>query len=361
MPTIRTSTSAGGWFPFPRGATKAGLSWETLGLLAFLLEKGDGYTIHFDVLTEAGNAGRDKMRAMLKELQDAHYLRRVRIQSPDGTFDWQATVYDAPYNSKSQVPSEAPQPSTDFQSVVEPVPQAVFNVSSSSTIAGFSGDIIETLTPEPEAILSPSDLVFPAPADASPGKWPQGINKKQAASLEAAGFTPDTAAAASPSELLAIPGIAKHAVKALTGIDVAVQGVSVTTAAQREIMDAYYKALDYSPVERKTAVNGGREGQAAKRLAEAGYDSETVVACYRYYKAQPFWQTQHLSLTFIAANIAAWISSGRPALPKGRFNNGQYQRVGGQSGRPYSSGLESLAPDEQADLTAKLRAARGVS
>lgn len=366
MPTVRTSTSAGGWFPFPRGATKSGLSWETLGLLAFLLEKGDGYTIHFDVLTEIGSAGRDKMRGMLKELQDAKYLRRVRTQAADGTFDWEATVYDAPYCSTSQVPLATTQPPPENPSMVEAVPTKTFRESSTTTIDGFSGDIIETLSrEESESILSTSYLTLTGSAAASPGTWPKGVNKKQVAALMAAGFTPDTVSAAAPTDLLAIPGIARSTVKVLTGIDVVAQGPSVTTAAQREIMDSYIKTLGYSPQDRKLLVNGGREGSAAKRLAEAGYEAEAVVSCYKYFKAQSFWQSQHLSLTFIASNIAAWISAGRPALPQqGRQNGtGSYQRGGsGGATRPaYTSGLEKLAPDEQAAITAKLRASRGLS
>ena len=73
------------------------LSWETLGLLTFLLSKPDNWTINADNLVgmERG-AGRDKIYRMLKEMEDAGYLVRRREHKADGTFQWVRELYESP-------------------------------------------------------------------------------------------------------------------------------------------------------------------------------------------------------------------------------------------------------------------------
>lgn len=73
------------------------LSWETLGLLTFLLSKPDNWTINADNLVgmERG-AGRDKVYRMLKELEDTGYLVRRREHKADGTFQWVRELYESP-------------------------------------------------------------------------------------------------------------------------------------------------------------------------------------------------------------------------------------------------------------------------
>lgn len=73
------------------------LSWETLGLLTYLLSKPDNWTINADNLVgmERG-AGRDKVYRMLKEMEDVGYLVRRRAHKPDGTFQWVRELYESP-------------------------------------------------------------------------------------------------------------------------------------------------------------------------------------------------------------------------------------------------------------------------
>lgn len=80
------------------------------------------------------------------------------------------------------------------------------------------------------------------------------------------------------------------------------------------ILQAYGEALGYKP------SNFGQEGAAAKRLAEAGYESADVVFAYNTLKAQPFWASKHLSLATVLKEL--------PALAQFVKNGGQPQDVG---------------------------------
>jgi hypothetical protein len=277
VPTITIKTEAGGWFPYPREAIEAtsGLSWEAMGLLAYLLGRGDGFSMHFDALAKEGHRPTTKtIPAMFRELQDAGFVQKRRVTLPNGASEWQAVVSD---RSNCKDTLQVPSP-------VSPNPPAGF-------------------------VEKPAK-----PATVAPSPWPKGLNRKQIATLEEAGYDPQTAALAKPADLLTLPGVAAGTVKLLTGIDIRTQLPAEQSAAQREIMDAYYKALGYSPAQQKTLVNGAREGAAAKRLAEAGYDASTVVACYRHFKADSFWSSRHLSLQHVATNISAWSQAG-PSRP----------------------------------------------
>lgn len=70
------------------------LSWEARGVMGYLLSKPDDWSVRFNDLVRSGPAGDHKVRRILKELEDAGYLVRERFQKPDGTFDWQSTIYE---------------------------------------------------------------------------------------------------------------------------------------------------------------------------------------------------------------------------------------------------------------------------
>lgn len=67
----------------------------------------------------------------------------------------------------------------------------------------------------------------------------------------------------------------------------------------KPILDAYVEALGYEP------GNYGQESSAAKQLAKQGVEPIDVTAAYAYLKAQPFWQTKHLSLQTLVKEIPA--------------------------------------------------------
>lgn len=74
----------------------------------------------------------------------------------------------------------------------------------------------------------------------------------------------------------------------------------------KEFLIVYEKELGYK------IPAAGKEAAGAKRILDAGFTQDDTIACYRYYKKQRFWRSQHLSLTYIASNIAAYLQTHAP-------------------------------------------------
>lgn len=72
------------------------LSWETRGLMGYLLSKPNDWTVRFEDLVKKGPAGAYKVRKMLKELRKYGYMNRIRIQVDGGTFEWETEIYESP-------------------------------------------------------------------------------------------------------------------------------------------------------------------------------------------------------------------------------------------------------------------------
>lgn len=88
-----------------------GLSFEAMGLLAYLLSKPDNWAVHVQALVKAteGTAqqrGKNKIHALLNELIDAGYITRKRQSSGEMNY----YVFDEP-----QVIENKPQPSNPAQ------------------------------------------------------------------------------------------------------------------------------------------------------------------------------------------------------------------------------------------------------
>jgi len=99
----------------------AGLKWETLGLLTYLLSKPEGWEVNVKHLWKLHRgAGRDKIYRMLKELEEAGYFRSERIRCSDGTFYWTKTVYEEPQIYSETKPNVEDSPLPDFQEVDGP-------------------------------------------------------------------------------------------------------------------------------------------------------------------------------------------------------------------------------------------------
>lgn len=111
------------------------LSWESRGLMGYLLSKADGWEIRMEDLKEQGKAKDHKIRRMLAELQMCGYVNRIRISMPGGTFDWTSEVYESP--------SQNPKPQTSMR----------FSTSGSST-RGKSPDILSTKEEEAVNVFS---------------------------------------------------------------------------------------------------------------------------------------------------------------------------------------------------------------
>jgi len=85
----------------------ADLSWESLGLLTFLLSKPDDWTVSVKHLINARDAGRHKIRRILSELEEAGYMVRTRKQDEDGKFQWESLIYDTKQGDSESIPEKS--------------------------------------------------------------------------------------------------------------------------------------------------------------------------------------------------------------------------------------------------------------
>ena len=74
----------------------AQVSWEARGLMGYLLSKPDDWRVRLYDLVAHGPAGQHKLQRILRELEEAGYLRRKRVKRPNGAFDWETTVFETP-------------------------------------------------------------------------------------------------------------------------------------------------------------------------------------------------------------------------------------------------------------------------
>ncbi len=74
----------------------------------------------------------------------------------------------------------------------------------------------------------------------------------------------------------------------------------------KEFLTVYENTLGYK------IPAAGREAKGAKRILDAGFTQEDAISCYKHFKKQRLWRGQHLSLTYIASNIAAYMQAYGP-------------------------------------------------
>jgi len=74
----------------------------------------------------------------------------------------------------------------------------------------------------------------------------------------------------------------------------------------KELLTVYEKLLGYK------IPAPSKEAAGAKRIFDAGYTQEDSMACYRHFKKQLFWKDKHLSLTYIASNMAPYMKEYAP-------------------------------------------------
>jgi hypothetical protein len=70
------------------------LTWGARGLLTYLLSKPDDWKVMVPDLIKQSPAGRDAVYAILKNLEDNGYLRRIRTRRADGTFEYSTVIYE---------------------------------------------------------------------------------------------------------------------------------------------------------------------------------------------------------------------------------------------------------------------------
>lgn len=107
------------------------ISWETRGLMGYLLSKPNDWTMRMTDLLKQGPAKEFKLRRMLAEARLYGYMSRIRVAQEDGTFDWITNVYESPNLN--------PAPSKGFIKVTS----SRFSTSGSST-SGKPRDVLNT-------------------------------------------------------------------------------------------------------------------------------------------------------------------------------------------------------------------------
>lgn len=90
MALVRTQGITSRW------ATDEKLTWEARGLLAYLFAKPDDWEIRVDDLIRSGPCKEEKLRRVLKELEEHGYAHREKKRQYDGTFQWVTKVQARP-------------------------------------------------------------------------------------------------------------------------------------------------------------------------------------------------------------------------------------------------------------------------
>lgn len=111
------------------------LSYEARGVLAYLLSKPDDWQVRPENL-QNDSCGRDKIRRILRELEQHGYLIRERVRLAKGRWEWISTVFETPRpptENQAMDKPPTPRPSTENQAMDKPLSNA------ETSIDGFSG------------------------------------------------------------------------------------------------------------------------------------------------------------------------------------------------------------------------------
>lgn len=146
------------------------LSWETRGVIGYLLTKPNNWQVRMEDLEKQGTAGSHKLRRMLAEARQYGYMNRIRISNPDGTFDWITEIYESPSQnpkpSKSIIKRTSSRKSTSGQSTSGKVPDIVNTDETSTDIPLGNGE-----TPaQPRAADFPGVQIFRSVTKRYPSK-----------------------------------------------------------------------------------------------------------------------------------------------------------------------------------------------
>ena len=105
LSVLRIKHPKPGWVPISRALINdARLQFDTRAIASWLIAKPDGWEIRLVALPyllqqRAGpgeRMGRDRVRRMLRELENAGYLTRARSKKPDGRWVWHVELSDVP-------------------------------------------------------------------------------------------------------------------------------------------------------------------------------------------------------------------------------------------------------------------------
>lgn len=112
MSETRIKIPPRGYYSMPRGAAQdARLSLGARGLLALMLSLPENWDYTVSGLAVKASCGRDRMRKMLRELEDVGYLVREQSHDSEGRFDGNVYVVqdEPPAATPEEAPAEAPE------------------------------------------------------------------------------------------------------------------------------------------------------------------------------------------------------------------------------------------------------------
>lgn len=100
------------WFRFPRAFIRdQSISWEARAIAAWMASHDPSFRFTVDYIVRSGPAGRDKVRRIMKELETAGYLVRVRARNEDGSFGAIVhRLHPRPAAAERQMPRSVPAP-----------------------------------------------------------------------------------------------------------------------------------------------------------------------------------------------------------------------------------------------------------
>lgn len=85
-----------------------GLSFDSLGVLVYLLSKPDNWQVKTKELQKRGGCGQSKMLRILKELEEEGYLARNKKPGKAGRFIWDIVIYENKYANPIFAPTMEP-------------------------------------------------------------------------------------------------------------------------------------------------------------------------------------------------------------------------------------------------------------
>ncbi|WP_316348240.1 hypothetical protein [Desulfuromonas acetoxidans] len=95
------------------------LEMDELGLLCRLISYPDGWEIRPYQLRKVTGWGRDRLRRVLRKLQEAGYLRRLKIRTPNGSWTWVSELYAESQGIDFTAQKNDVEPSPDNQAMAD--------------------------------------------------------------------------------------------------------------------------------------------------------------------------------------------------------------------------------------------------
>ena len=90
------------------------LSWKATGLHAYLIGLPENWNINVSDLVKRKSGGKDQVYSMLLELEKRGYIKRRKIQNPDGRMGgYEYTAFECPSTASGKTVSGKPDTTKD--------------------------------------------------------------------------------------------------------------------------------------------------------------------------------------------------------------------------------------------------------